>query len=518
MSVLQYKEVMNSADLQIWNNVAFDNGDLKEFSGNKASWSPLKPILLNSTESLNSNSSSKENEGPLFENPISSVASSLRSVVTPFKQVNSNGAMENSKTRGNTKQSFEDKVNLKSFDEEIEEIEMEIRRLTSRLESLKLEKAERSVKTVEKRERVISAKFMEQKQRVKTGEVKKEIEQFSSMRARTGIQRKGLSLRPSDLVVGARRGMSMGPSEILGSAKSWKLGKKEMTNPVPPIQSRVLRLRPAEIDAEARRGMSMGPSEIFGSAKSQKFGKQEMITPIQPTQSRRKSCFCKLQDIDEGKEVSKERGKSSSVSHESRKTITKSRVLSRQAVTTVGSKKAVTKEGRMVNSIQPKKLFRDGEMSIPAKPLRAGRFVASRYNQSTNPASEIRKGSLPEDGKAENRGDKKRSLSARNSRVTVIDNKDLGTESRVKKRWEIPNEVVVHSSLVEGEKSPESILLDLLPRIRVSRFTKESPRDSGPAKRVVELVGKKSYFCNDEEVEPSVCQALSFAEEETEEN
>ncbi|CAI9772534.1 unnamed protein product [Fraxinus pennsylvanica] len=519
MSVLQYKEGMNSADIQIWNNVAFDNEDPKEFSGNKASWSPLKPILLNSTESLNLDSSSKENEGPLFENPISSVTPSLRSVI-PFKPVNSNGALENSKTRGNTKQSFEEKVDLKSFDEEIEEIEMEIRRLTSRLESLKLEKSERSVKMVEKRRRVIPAKFMEQKQNVNTAEEKKEIEQFSLMTARTGVQRKGFILGPADFVAGERRGMSMGPSEIIGSVRSRKLGKQEMTTPVPPIQSKVLSLGPAEIVAEAGTGMSIGPSEIFGSAKSLKFGKQQMITPVQPIQSRRKSCFWKLQDIDEGKEVSKERGKSSSVSPESRKTMTKSRVLSRQAVTTVGSKRAVKKEDRMVNSVQPKKLFKDGEKSIPAKPLRAGRVVASRYNQSTNPASEIRKRSLPENGKAENRGDKKSSLSAGKSHVTVIDNKNLGTESRAKKRWEIPNEVVVHGSLVEGEQSPQSatIVLDLLPRIRISRCTKDSPRDSGPAKRVVELIGKKSYFSNDEEVEPSVCQALRFAEEETEEN
>ncbi|CAA3008714.1 Hypothetical predicted protein [Olea europaea subsp. europaea] len=142
MSVLQYKEGVSSNDLQIWNNDAFDNGDLKEISGNKPSWSPIKPMLLNSTELIISDSSSKENEGPLFENPISSVSSSLRSVVAPFKPVNVNGASENLKTRGISKQAFEEKVDLKSFDEEIEEIEMEIKRLTSRLEALKLEKAD----------------------------------------------------------------------------------------------------------------------------------------------------------------------------------------------------------------------------------------------------------------------------------------------------------------------------------------------------------------------------------------
>ncbi|KAL2547837.1 uncharacterized protein Fot_09367 [Forsythia ovata] len=514
MSVLQYKEGMSSADLLIWNNAAFDNGDPKEFSGNNPSWSPQKPIFLNSKESLDSDFSSKENEAPLFENQISSVSSSLKSLVTPFKPVNSNRV-----SKGISKQGFEEKVDLKSFDEEIEEIEMEIKRLTSRLEALKLEKAERSVKTVEKRGRVVRAKFLEQRQSVKTAEEKKEMEQISSMRARTGVQRKGLSMGPAEIVAVARKGMSMGPSEIFGSANSRKLGKQEMITPVLPIQSKGLSLGAEEIVAGARRGMSMGPSEIFGSVKSQKLGKQEMITPVQPTRSRRKSCFWKLQDIDEGKVVSKERGKSSSVSPDSRKTVANSRVLSRQAITTVGSKKAVKKEDRMLNSVQPKKLFRDGEKSVPAKPSRAGRVVASRYNQSTNPASEMRKRSLPENGMAENRGDKKRSLSVGKSGVAFTDNKNLGTEKRVKKRWELPSEVVVHGSLVEGQKSPESTtVLDLLPKIRISRCTNESPRDSGPAKRVVELIGRKAYFCNDEEVEPSVCQALSFAEEEIEEN
>ncbi|CAI9753628.1 unnamed protein product [Fraxinus pennsylvanica] len=173
--------VLPTSEQSIWNNAAFDNGVLKEFSQSEPSWSPLKPILSNSTESFISNSSSKENEGPLFENPISSISSSLRSVVTPFKPVNSNGAPKNSKTRGISKQGFEEKVDLKSFDEEIEGIEMEIKRLTSRLEALKLEKSERSVKTVEKRGRVIRAKFMELKQCVKNEEEKKEIEQTSSI-------------------------------------------------------------------------------------------------------------------------------------------------------------------------------------------------------------------------------------------------------------------------------------------------------------------------------------------------
>jgi hypothetical protein len=52
-------------------------------------------------------------------------------------------------------------------------------------------------------------------------------------------------------------------------------------------------------------------------------------------------------------------------------------------------------------------------------------------------------------------------------------NKGLGSEIRVKKRWEIPIEKIV-SCVDVG-----------------------SPRDSGAAKRVDELKGKRSYFCDE---------------------
>jgi hypothetical protein len=49
----------------------------------------------------------------------------------------------------------------------------------------------------------------------------------------------------------------------------------------------------------------------------------------------------------------------------------------------VTSKRPVKKEDGVVSSIQPKKLFKDGEKekSVTAKkPLKPGRVVASRYN------------------------------------------------------------------------------------------------------------------------------------------
>ncbi|KAL0301980.1 UNVERIFIED_CONTAM: hypothetical protein Sradi_6474800 [Sesamum radiatum] len=484
MSVLQFPQgVDSSADLQIWNNAAFDNGENSEdLTANRQSWGSLKSIFGDPKASFDS-VSGKENQGVVAENQVSSVSSCLKSSTTPFKPVNTDGAIEKSRIKSAFKKGFQENVVLKveggreirdekKIDEEIEEIESEIMRLNSRLESLRLEKAGRSVKVVEKRGRIVPAKFMEEKQCVKDGEGKKQIEEISSMTARTKVTRRGVSLGP------------------------------------------------AEIASGGRRGMSLGPSEIFGAVKSRQTGKLEMITPVQ---SRRKSCFFKMQEIDEEKVVvaAKGRGKSSSLSPNSRKVAAKTQVSSRQAVTTISSRKTLKKDDALINAIQPKKLFKDGEKSVPAtnkKPLRPGRVVASRYNQNTA----MRKRSLPENDKDDSkRGDKKRSLSVGKSRVNPTENKNIGTESRVKKRWEIPSEIVVHGSMVEAdESSPQSIVAvpDLLPRIRIARCVNESPRDSGPAKKVVELIGRKSVFGNDDEEveEPSLCQALTFAEEEEE--
>ncbi|XP_027185586.1 uncharacterized protein LOC113783602 [Coffea eugenioides] len=489
MSVLQYPEEMNSSDLQIWNNAAFDNGDSEDSSAIlKRSWSPLKPRFLNPSDSLES-FSSKENENQTHQfqhSSISSVSSLKSPMSQPLKVLDPNGAVERSRIKsikGNYNQGFADKPILRSnnegevhdekkIDKEIEEIEMEISRLSSRLEALKIEKAEKSVKMSEKKGRIVAAKFMDRKLVGKNAEEKKKIEESLATSAKTKVQRRGLSLGPSEIMAGARRGMSLGPSEILSDVKSRQFGKKEST-----------------------------------------------ITPVQPIQSRRKSCFWKLQDIAEEK-VTKERRKSLSVSPKSRKNLAGKTQGSRQAVTTVASKKTVKKEEMFGNSVQPKKLFKDAEKSVTAtnkKPLRPGRVVASRYNQSSSQTSAMRKRSLPENDKDENkRCDKKRSLSAGKSRETLPEKKNLGTESsRVKKRWEIPTDLVVHSSEAESSSPTTSVVPEILPRIRIARCINETPRDSGPAKRVADLIGRKQYFAEDEEEEPSsLCQALSFADDE----
>lgn len=477
MSILQYPDAMNASDLQIWNNAAFDNEESEGSAAFKASWSNLRPAaMVNlSSESLQSDCS-KENLSPVFARTPIPVKSAV-----PGKPLHPNSNVGNSQwkplkllsdedllepmsvlsTKGlEVQEEGDERVRDESkIDSEIEAIENEISRLSSRLEKLRLQKAEQSSKTTERRARVVPAKFMES----------------------------------------SKQGVKV--DETLPSSAKPKLN---------------------------RRGVSLGPSEIVAGSGFRRLGKPE-ITPIQPIQSRRKSCFWKLQDIDELR-VTKERRKSLSLSPKSRKTVSKIQAP-KQALTTVSSKRPVKKDDAVLAAIQPKKLFRDGEKSAPPakKPVKPGRVIASRYNQPAGAgnaaANDARKRSLPEDDKEDGkRNDKRRmSLASKQRGVGREASRSQGPECRVKKRWEIPSEVVVYQSVVEdNNKTPLSVgeMGNVLPRIKNLRCVNESPRSSGPAKRVVELIGRRSFFCENQEVEEeegsSVCQALSFAEENAE--
>ncbi|XP_021900906.1 uncharacterized protein LOC110816867 [Carica papaya] len=459
MSFLPYPDALDAPELQVWNNAAFDNGESEESAAIKASsWLIMNPDFLNlSLESC----SSKENQSPgLVSPPV------LRKSGAPIKPLHSNNTVNSVQAKplkssfeassgksrnGKEKEGNEEKKRgERTIDLEIEEIEKEISRLTSKLEMLRFEKAEQTARSIAMKGRIVPAKFLEQKQSIRNLSKKTEESIFSS-------------------------------------------GKGKIFN---------------------RRGVSLGPAEIF--SKSKQLGKQETITPVQ-LQSRRKSCFWKLEDIDQEK-IRKERGKSLSLSPKSRSKIHGQK----QAATTVGSKRSVKKEDGLLTTIQPKKLFKDGEKSVK-KPLKPGRIVASRYSQingnnGNSSVKDARKRSLPENDKEEStRGDKRRA-SNENSLVSFSSCRNQKSESRVKKRWEIPAEGVVFK-LQEAEEMTPSIanFHGMLPKIRTLRLFGESPRDSGPAKRVAELAGRKSYFCNnddEDESDKSVFQALSFAMED----
>ncbi|XP_050208357.1 uncharacterized protein LOC126657670 [Mercurialis annua] len=425
-SILQYPEV--------WNNEAFDDGDSEDSLGLMIKSSSSSSWWNQSLES----SCSKENMNPVLEKSAAFFKPSI-----PTKPLKSNNIIVNSQGNNSTvKLNNPLKIVLKrdglgsknvsqedetKIDEEIEAIEKEISRLSSRLESLRLEKVERSLKIGEKKGKAVPAKFMEPKQTVKI---------------------------------------------------------------------------------EKRRGMSLGPSEIYSATKARLFNKQEVATPVS-TKNRRKSCFWKLEEVDELK-ATKERGKSSSLSPKSRKI-----QAPKMAATTVGSRKLVKKEVGVIASIQPKTLFKDGEKSVPNRKLvKPGRVIPSRYNQigSNVSASEARKRSLPDSDKED--------ANKRRSRETGVNQRVEISCSRGKKKCEVPNELVVPVCVVEESVISNSLKGDVLPKIKTFRCVNETPRDSGAAKRVADLVGKKSFFCIDEgeeTAEDSVCQTLRFDFEEDEE-
>lgn len=184
----------------------------------------------------------------------------------------------------------------------------------------------------------------------------------------------------------------------------------------------------------------------------------------------------------------------------------------RRPISTVGAKKAFKWEDsspltkNSINSIKPKKLsFKDedrviagrGRESRPAalesakkktssqSASKNSRVVPSRYNQTYQAAEKRTPGNLQQ---------------------------NLVPENRVKRRWDLQGG---ESKRMESSPSPSSVILEMaeaLPKIRAVRLEESiSPRDSGPAKRVADLIGRKSYFEDD-----SICQLLSFEEEEKE--
>ncbi|KAK7401380.1 hypothetical protein VNO78_12807 [Psophocarpus tetragonolobus] len=145
---------------------------------------------------------------------------------------------------------------------------------------------------------------------------------------------------------------------------------------------------------------------------------------------------------------------------------------SRRAKTVGRVKKKEEKEKGSI-FVEGKKLFEKEKVKsvcegVKKGLVKQGRVVASRYN-----SCDVRKRSLPEGG----------------------------SEARVKKRWEIPK---------NGEEEEEEKVVMVLPKIKTAKCVNESPRDSGAAKRVSELVGKKPYFSTDEK---DICQILNFEEE-----
>jgi len=178
------------------------------------------------------------------------------------------------------------------------------------------------------------------------------------------------------------------------------------------------------------------------------MGPAEIAATPATAQSRRKSCFWKLPEIDEELRA---------------KTV--GRVKKKEEISAVQVPARKMFEREKVKSV----------CESNKKTVKQGRMVASRYNGG----GDVRKRSLPEGG----------------------------SEVRVKKRWEIPKNGEEEKAVVATVAAEVMVL----PKIKTAKCVNESPRDSGAAKRVAELVGKRPYFSTDEN---DVCQVLNFAEEE----
>ncbi|KAJ0251554.1 hypothetical protein HA466_0124930 [Hirschfeldia incana] len=187
----QHTETLNARELQIWNNAAFDDGDSSNLtSAIEASWSN------NLNESFDSDCS-KENQIPL------SVSSSLKSSVS----FTTDGPIRSGRVKEKPPKIA--KARHGDIDAEIEEVEKEIGRLSTRLESLRLEKAEQIARSIAVRGRIVPAKFMET--------------QKPTVKFETGSKSRTTP----------RRGVSLGPGEIYSAAK-----KSETVTPLQSAQNR----------------------------------------------------------------------------------------------------------------------------------------------------------------------------------------------------------------------------------------------------------------------------------------
>ncbi|XP_058073161.1 uncharacterized protein LOC131221884 [Magnolia sinica] len=454
MSILQYPDAISSPNVQMYNNATFDDVDASDEYAIKASWEPLQYLSIAGSDPLESDSS-KENRTPAFcRSPVvtkSQPPNKRNSQGKPLKLLFKEGLLSPPPTM----------TDSKKIDAEIEEIEREIGRLSSRLEALRIEKGGKDSKTVDRRQsigRIVPAKFMEPKQNSK-------------------IAAKKIEESPATI---RRRGVSLGPSEIAKEVRFRQAEPKQSSK----IAAKKIEESPATI---RKRGVSLGPSEI---ATAVRFRPE--TTPLH--QNRRKSCFFKLPEIEEEKNVNRERGRSLSLSPKSRPSVKKN-ADPRRGISTVGSKKPVKRdEEKMLTYLKPKNLFNgEGENTCTSKKAsKNSRVVPSRYGQ------------IPEN-------DKKRTTRALSSSSV----RDPTRAARAKRKWEKPEEGEKGSST---EESPTSILKEmgeLLPKITTVRCESLSPRDSGPAKRVADLVGRKSYFDPDDvaDVAASVCTVLGFEEE-----
>ncbi|XP_074586555.1 uncharacterized protein LOC141842236 [Curcuma longa] len=429
---MSFLQLPDSTNLQIWNNAAFEDGA----SASKASTAiPLRQISANLCGTLDP---SKENRSPVVEKSVIDVRFHRKAA---------------------------EAVEEGAVDCEIARIEEEIGRLQSRLEALRLRKAER---------RIAPAKILDLKQQGGGGggcgsvarknpcspSISKRMNlamEPAPTSAASGMRRRGASARPVEILATPAR-----PIEVRNAAKNlWPsaLKKKTTENSSPAID---------------RRGVSLSPIEIH----------QNFLAPDRSG----KATETKLEHIKEDKGMNKERGLNLNPKSHPPET---SKTLNNLRQPSAGAKKAV-KVDHFSETITPKALFQENKNTVSCKrqPNAAAkmRIVRSRYSLA---GTQILTG--------EELGGKRRKWSSPEltAQVATAGSK---LEEQIKTDSKMSNDVdLTVGSLSSSPSTPQSIA-KMLPKINITNSS--------------EPIGRKPFFAASEDEElHSHYQDLIFHEQ-----
>jgi hypothetical protein len=314
------------------------------------------------------------------------------------------------------------------------------------------------------------------------------------------------------------RGLSLGPLDIAPTPQRRLQGEGAARPNLKPLK---------EPPVQRRRGVSLGPLEIHRgvSSKSSSTAAAARVKPFpnrlssvreegqhskqhaSPAKPWPSSNARQTLDARQGTIASKAKARSGSVSP-SRSRVTDTRGGSSKVIDTRGSNAKVTETetrrggnaavgaGKVVGEVKAKGVLdHTGSGGTSRRPAGSSkvRVVPSRY--SLTPCSSLGAGTLDRPHKPSRPG-------------------SSGSGSQ---REEIRAKV---TEPLNDDQSPGAIakVAKLLPRIRTIAPVDESPRDSGCAKRITDLVGKRSFFtaAADDDNAITPCQARVLEVESSE--
>ncbi|KAK1326958.1 hypothetical protein QJS10_CPA01g01128 [Acorus calamus] len=356
-----------------------------------------------------------------------------------------------------------------SIDSEIEEIEAEIGRLASRLAALRIKKAEVEMKAAKRTPMTDRRGFS-----LCPMEIASSIVRSSSVKKLQEIREEEVTKMSTKKKKKTERQRSFSPE----SRPS--ITRRSAISTVGPMRTTAREhLMPGPASARpSRRGLTLGPSEIAATRKKLSFQmSEEDKEPMSNVDRKVRAC---------------QRGLSIGP-------MEISRMQCRRKSSFVGLPES---EEESLGGADPKSR---PSATVGSVKSTKGRVVASRYSKITvGSGSNRRKWSLAEKDDGDAKMDvKKRALSVGKSQASLLEKKMSRITGKGKGEVHPINDSPSITRVAES-----------LPKIRTIRCTVASPRDSGRAKRVAELIGRKSYFTAENELGESACQTLAFEEEE----